>query len=506
MDEMLDFAHELDSTRLYANGSNVFLGEKGYDGKSDFYTSMGYYKERLRGASAGAPHAGETEDKKKGKQQKKYTVSGYINHCYPNAMTNYGEVMEELRKGYQKPVFSFEVGQYEILPDFDEIEGFHGVTRPDNLKYIQKQVKEQGLEKVWKGYVEATGELSKIGYREEIEAVMRTEQLSGISLLGLQDFQGQGTALVGMMNSHLQPKPYPFARPETFQKFFCSQLPLVYLPKYTYENTENLRAEVKIANYGKQVIQGDLEYQLKGKDILLEGKLPKAISCPTGGLTNGGIIEIPFDDVRKASRLDLTVSIGGIANTYPIWVYPPVHPVCPEGVYETTIFDKHARAVLKAGGKVYLSPTSSQEALPQSIQAQFTTDFWSVGTFPMQEGGMGQLIDIEHPIFKKFPTEFHTNWQWWPMATQRAVIIPASVEAIVTEMDSYAYMRHMAQMFECRCGNGRIFFCSMGLQDLQQYPEARALLESIYRYMDSDQFMPQQVCEEVLFERLVSNV
>ena len=82
-------------------------------------------------------------------------------------------------------------------------------------------------------YVEATGELALIGYREEIEAALRTRQLSGISLLGLQDFPGQGTALVGMLNSHLEPKPFDFARPERFRAFFTTQLPLVLLPRYT---------------------------------------------------------------------------------------------------------------------------------------------------------------------------------------------------------------------------------------------------------------------------------
>ena len=37
--------------------------------------------------------------------------------------------------------------------------------------------------------------------------------MSGLSLLGLQDFPGQGTALVGMMDAHLRPKPFAFARP-----------------------------------------------------------------------------------------------------------------------------------------------------------------------------------------------------------------------------------------------------------------------------------------------------
>ena len=105
---------------------------------------------------------------------------------------------------------------------------------------------------------------------------------------------------------------------------------------------------------------------------------------------------------------------------------------------------------------------------------------------------MGQLIDETHPLFEEFPTEFHTNWQWWPMASRRALILPRPVKAIVTEMDSYAYLRPMAQLFECRCGNGKLMVSSMGLQDLQQYPEARALLAAIYRYMDSCRFMPDQ--------------
>lgn len=77
-----------------------------------------------------------------------------------------------------------------------------------------------------------------------------------------------------------------------------------------------------------------------------------------------------------------------------------------------------------------------KEALPNSIKTQFTTDFWSVGTFPLQEGSMGQLMDEEHPIFADFPTEYYSNWQWWPMANTRAVILPRKMECIITEMDS----------------------------------------------------------------------
>ncbi len=486
MNELLKKAREWDDTRLYANGSNVHYGNMGCDAESDFYTSSNFFEKELRGTFAG--------------------MKGYINHSYPGAMRNYDDTMTHLRKVYAKPVFSFEVGQFEVLPDFDELEDFRGISDPANLRWIRKRVEEQGLLPVWKKYVEATGELSRIGYREEIEAALRTRELSGISLLGLQDFPGQGTALVGMLNSHLQPKPFDFARPERFRAFFTDQRPLVLLPQYTFENTQVLKAEVRMANYGKRALEGEVCYRLEGGGFVAEKKAGE-ISCPAGTQTKLEELAFSLSDITKPSRLELTVSMehgtGKLCASYPVWVYPPVKPACPKEVYETAWLDERAREVLAAGGKVYLTPPSTSQALPNSIQAQFTTDFWSVGTFSEQEGAMGQLIEEGHPVFRDFPTEFYTNWQWWPMAGQRAVILPERYESIITEMDSYAYLRPMTQLLECRCGGGRLLFSSMGLQDLQEYPEARALLSSIYRYMGSEEFAPKQEIAWEVLEKLV---
>ena len=174
-------------------------------------------------------------------------------------------------------------------------------------------------------------------------------------------------------------------------------------------------------------------------------------------------------------------------------------------MYETTCFDEKAKEVLRRGGTVYLSPESTKEALPKSVQAQFSTDFWSVGTFSGQEGAMGQLIDCDHPVFADFPTEFYTNWQWWPMAVQRAVILPKKYKAIVTEMDSYATLRPMAQLFECRCMGGKLFFSSLGLQNLLQYPECKALLYSIYKYLSSEKIHPAQEIDSEEIAGLVNS-
>lgn len=495
--ELVRTAKRMDPTRLYANGSNAFYGEEGCDPESDFYTSQSCKDVVIRGTFSG--------------------MRGYLNENYPSADRTYDEAMAEIRKEYQKPVFSFEVGQFEVLPDFEELESFHGISDPVNLKLIKKRVEERGLLPTWEKYVEATGELSRLAYREEIEAAMRTRELSGISLLGLQDFPGQGTALVGMMNSHLEPKPYDFARPERFREFFQECRILVKLPHYTYEAGERLIAEVEAANFGKENIEGVFCWTLAGKKsvsengncepaeikskntVIATGEDTEITICRPGSYTEVGSLDIPLDFVEKNTALTLKVRIGDSISAYPIWVYRKTTPVCPENVYETRAFDMKTREILQNGGRVYLSPDADKESLPNSIKTQFTTDFWSVGTFADQEGGMGQLIDTEHPIFKEFPTDFHTDWQWWIMATKRAVILPHPMKTIITEMDSYAFLRPMAQMIEFRCLKGKVLLSTMELHKSQQYPEVRALQASIYTYLSGENFEPaEEITEEEL--------
>ena len=125
MRELVRTAKRMDPTRLYANGSNAFYGEEGCDPESDFYTSQSCKDVVIRGTFSG--------------------MRGYLNENYPSADRTYDEAMAEIRKEYQKPVFSFEVGQFEVLPDFEELESFHGISDPVNLKLIKKRVEERGL-------------------------------------------------------------------------------------------------------------------------------------------------------------------------------------------------------------------------------------------------------------------------------------------------------------------------------------------------------------------------
>lgn len=78
------------------------------------------------------------------------------------------------------------------------------------------------------------------------------------------------------------------------------------------------------------------------------------------------------------------------------------------------------------------------------------------------------------------------------MANQRAIVLPRRLRYIIAEMDSYAYLRPMAHLLECRCHGGRLLFSALGLHALLAYPEARALQSAIYGYLSTPAPLPEQ--------------
>lgn len=491
MDILLDTAKKVDPTRLYACGSNFHYGRAGTDPKSDFYTACSWRLLHLRATSS--------------------NMEGHLNEKYPSAKTDYDAAMTALRTEYSGPVIGFEVGQYEILSDFDEWEEHKGVTIASNINAARERVEKAGFLPGWKKRVEASGELSLLCYREEVEAALRTEGMSGLFLLGLQDFPGQGTALVGMINSHMNEKPFDFARLERFRSFFTDFLPLVLIEKYTYTDGETLSAEVKVANYGKSDIEGDCIVTIEknssnaqsknGEHTEAIVKLP-CTSFPQGKLTSAGFIDFklncggePLSLVIKAAVVESGKASGDskrtIENAYRIWVYPRERGVDTGDVIIARSL-REAITALEAGKKVFLSPPATEEAIPGSIKAQFSTNFWCVGTFPGQSGFIGLMMDPKHPAFTYFPTEPHTNYQWWPMTNGRAILLPPHIEPIVYALDSIAHMRHMGMLFEANVCGGTLMASGMGLFENFCYPEARALYSSIMSYMNSQAFAPKK--------------
>jgi hypothetical protein len=201
--------------------------------------------------------------------------------------------------------------------------------------------------------------------------------------------------------------------------------------------------------------------------------------------------------------LTLRVALEGTpyANDWDIWVYPvQVETEVPSHILLTDRLSDEAISKLKAGGKVLLTPA------PGSVKGDrygrvppgFSPIFWNTAwTRRQAPHTLGLLCDPSHPALGRFPTEMHTNWQWWDLITKSQIMIldglPPKLRPIVQVIDDWFTNRRLGVVFEARVQRGKLLICSIDLTtDLDQRPVARQMRHSLLKYMAGDDFRPRQ--------------
>ena len=353
-------------------------------------------------------------------------------------------------------------------------------------------------------FMRASGALSVICHREDIEAALRTPGFSGFQWLDLQDFPGQGTALVGILNVFLESKG--IVAPEKWRQFCSETVPLFLMEKYTWTTDETFAGEIKIAHYGAADIANARVTWTVGASAgpaLASGALGP-LTIKQGEVIPVGRIRAPLDQVKAPKKLLLMVAIEGTVyrNSYDLWFYPPkVDTTLPADVIVTDRLDAAAQKHLSSGGKVLLFPRHGE--LKHCVQGAFATDFWCWPMFAKAAvqrklepapGTQGFLCDPAHPALARFPTDFHSNWQWWRLVKNARPIIldetPADYRPIIHVIDNFARNHKLGLLFETKVGQGKLLVCASDLPALQDHPEARQLMHSLLRYVDSPAFAP----------------
>ena len=422
---------------------------------------------------------------------------GFFNVRPPSTSFDFRDSLKRL----SIPVISHEIGQYAVFPNLKEIEKYTGVNEPMNFKAIKADLERKGLLHLAEDYLQASGQLSVLLYKEDIEMALRTPGMSGFQLLDLRDFPGQGTALVGTLDAFWESKG--LIEPEDYRRFCNTTVPLARMDKRTFENNEPFRASVEVAHHGPNDLQDSVGVWTISDTAgtVFQQDSFEAVVLPIGANTQLGEIVVPLDGIENATKFVLTVAIEGteFINDWDFWVYPNRQDIeFDDDILITEYFDDEAIESLDAGRTVVLLPPPA--ALKESEEGRFVPVFWSPVHFPNQAITMGLLCDPSHPIFAHFPTEFHTNWQWWELMTQSSAVLmdaaPSDFEPIVRMVDGFTKNRRLYNLFEARVGNGKVLFCSMDISsDLENRIAARQLRRSILEYVSSEKFSPQQTLE-----------
>jgi len=395
------------------------------------------------------------------------------------------------------PYVSHEVGQYCVFPDFDEINQYTGPVKALNFELFQEDLKDQGMGDLGHDFMMASGKLQTLCYKAEIEAALRTPGFAGFELLSLNDYSGQGTALVGMLNVFWKEKGY-LSSPEFTQ--FCNKVvPLARIPKFVYTNNEIFKSAIEVANFSGEPMKNvtpTWKITNQSGTIISKGTFNKT-NIPLGNCFKLDTITQKLSVIQKAEELTVEVEVGTYSNKWNFWVYPEKVIIPEAGIYSCNQLDSTAIATLQKGGKVYLNIAGKVESGKDVVQT-FTPVFWNTSWFKMRPPHTtGFLCYPFNPAFANFPTEYHSNLQWWEIVQNAQVMqldsFPKSFKPLMQPIDTWFLNRKLAMIFEAKIGNGKLLVCSANLEtNLDQRPAARQLLFSLKQYMTSPFFNPQQ--------------
>jgi len=393
----------------------------------------------------------------------------------------------------QKPYMSHELGQWYVYPDVRTIEKYTGAVDPRNLRSFKEILETMNLMKQLPDFVDASGRLSLLLYKEEIERSLRTPDYGGFQLLGLQDYYGQGSAFVGQIDNFFDPKPYVTGK--AFRRFCGPQVPLARFAKRVWTSDETFKAKIEIANYGPvALVNKTVRWRLTSKDKTLEEGTFGPVDIPDEGLVPLGDVSCALAGQTRAAKLTLEVEVEGteIANDWDLWVYPPKLTMpAPENVLITDVLTPELRDKLKAGARVLLLPNN----YASRFRTAMTPPFWSPLMFSNQKSILGFLCQADHPAFKDFPTDTHNNWQWYDLTRGGACMDLSSIKEdyrpLVQGIDQPQRCKRLGIVYEGKVGKGRLLICTLDLnRDLETRPVARQLRYSLIRYAASGAFNP----------------
>lgn len=435
-------------------------------------------------------------------------LKSVINAQPPQTVFDYDELIQKT----PMPYVSHEMGQWCVYPNFKEMSKYTGVLKPKNFEIFKETLEENHMGDLADSLLLASGKLQVLCYKADIEAALRTKDMAGFQLLDLHDFPGQGTALVGVLDAFWGEKGY--VSPEEYREFCDETVPLARLEKRVFYNTDSLKASVEVAHYGENPLKEIVpSWQLTDENggIFSEGNFPKK-NIPIGNGIALGDIRINLDKVTKAQKLTLTVKVADYKNSWDVWVYPEQKEKITgeENIRVVEKMDAATMNYLKGGGNVLLNITKG-DIKPEKggdIGVGFSSIFWNTSwTKGQKPHTLGILCDPEHPALAHFPTEYHSNWQWWDaMSNSNAIVLDEftpELKPIVRIIDDWFENRRTALLFEAKVGKGKLLVSGIDLHtNLDQRLEARQLLYSLKKYMVGETFNPTVTLDGVKIKDL----
>ena len=497
LNRMMRAYREADDTKLYSSGANNYQFVPDVLDEENVFVGVRLGRERLiRGSYAMC-------DAPQGIVQTTApeSVSNYDASIVPETLGQSGEagkVQIQYGTGVKEvdaqsadalipdvPVISHEVGQYVFYPDFSEIPHYTGPLKPRNIEAMRKNLERAGLYGEHEAFFRQTGHLAVDCYKREIETLLRSREVSGFQLLDLQDYTGQGTALVGVLNAMMENKGLISA--EKWREFCAGTVVLGEFASFTGVMGEDIRFDVQISECDPEKQHTCIRCTLMDgeRELYACDVTPGARQ---GRLTDAVSVTFPAECYRDAMQeriTGLTVVLtlaDGTRNHYPIWLIPPIDiRITREGIEKDGRMVAFVSAEEKADGAAIVVP-SAEGQLP----AEYCTDFWCYPMFrsisesmgkPVPVGTMGLSIDTASPLLKRFAQEDYTTPAWYAiLQTAHVQRLPADIRPAVQMIDNTERCARLGILYQ----QDGVWHLTARLWEKPNDPAVRALAWSLW--------------------------
>ena len=163
------------------------------------------------------------------------------------------------------------------------------------------------------------------------------------------------------------------------------------------------------------------------------------------------------------------------------------------------------RQRLLDGATVFLM--ADPERIDSDVPPGFSGISWNAVWSGTPPNLLGILCDPEHPALREFPTEFHSNWQWFDMVRySRPMVLdhtPALFRPVVQMIPDWNNNRKIGLIIEARVGKGKLLMTSIDLEGIREKsPVARQMLHSLERYVAGDGFAPTAELTPEMIDKL----
>lgn len=497
LNRMMRAYREADDTKLYSSGANNYQFVPDVLDEENVFVGVRLGRERLiRGSYAMC-------DAPQGIVQTTApeSVSNYDASIVPETLEQSGEagkVQIQYGTGVKEvdaqsadalipdvPVISHEVGQYVFYPDFSEIPHYTGPLKPRNIEAMRENLERAGLYGEHEAFFRQTGHLAVDCYKREIETLLRSREVSGFQLLDLQDYTGQGTALVGVLNAMMENKGLISA--EEWREFCAGTVVLGEFSSFTGMMGEDIRFDVQISECDPEKQHTCIRCTLMDgeRELYACDVTPGARQ---GRLTDAVSVTFPAECYREAMQeriTGLTVVLtlaDGTRNHYQIWLIPPIDiRITREGIEKDGRMVAFVSAEEKADGAAIVVP-SAEGQLP----AEYCTDFWCYPMFrsisesmgkPVPVGTMGLSIDTASPLLKRFAQEDYTTPVWYAiLQTAHVQRLPADIHPAVQMIDNTERCARLGILYQ----QEGVWHLTARLWEKPDDPAVRALAWSLW--------------------------